>query len=146
MKLHHKKMSFSKQALELLLEYPWPGNIRELQNTMERIVLICPDGELQPEMLNHVLPFNFQKMYMPSVEQEVPQPVYKSEEVHAAPAAQASSDEHISLTKTSLQDMEKDAIIKALIENRGIQTKAAKQLGMTARQIGYKIKKYDIDL
>jgi len=146
MKLHHKKMSFSKLALETLLEYPWPGNIRELQNTMERIVLICPDGELEPEMLNHVLPFNFQKMHMPSVEKEIPQPVYKEEEGPAAPAGQASSDEHISLTKTSLQDMEKDAIIKALIENRGIQTKAAKQLGMTARQIGYKIKKYEIDL
>jgi Nif-specific regulatory protein len=42
--------------------------------------------------------------------------------------------------------MEKEAIIKALIENRGIQTKAAKQLGMTPRQIGYKIKKYGIEL
>ncbi|MCW8820951.1 MAG: sigma 54-interacting transcriptional regulator [Sulfurovum sp.] len=143
MKTHHKKMHFSKSALELLLAYPWPGNIRELQNTMERIVLICPDGELAPEMLNHVLPFNYQKMYMPQVEtpvsiipQEAPQEVS-----HTIP-----EEERPSLTKSSLQDMEKEAIIKALIENRGIQTKAAKQLGMTARQIGYKVKKYGIDL
>ncbi|MEN8728106.1 MAG: sigma 54-interacting transcriptional regulator [Sulfurovum sp.] len=142
MKTHHKKMHFSKSALELLLEYPWPGNIRELQNTIERIVLICPDGELEPEMLNHVLPFNYQKMHMPEV--EIPEAIPETaprEVAHTIPA-----EERPSLTKSSLQDMEKEAIIKALIENRGIQTKAAKQLGMTARQIGYKVKKYGIDL
>jgi Nif-specific regulatory protein len=42
--------------------------------------------------------------------------------------------------------MERESIIQALIDNHGIQTKAAAQLGMTARQIGYKIKKYGIDL
>ena len=42
--------------------------------------------------------------------------------------------------------MEKESIIQALIDNRGIQTKAAAQLGMSARQIGYKIRKYEIDL
>lgn len=142
MKTHHKKMHFSKQALEVLLEYPWPGNIRELQNTMERIVLICPEGELAPEMLNHVLPFNYQKMHMPQV--EAPEPVPQT--VTQESSTPVSHQDVSSLTKSSLQDMEKEAIIKALIEHHGIQTKAAKQLGMTARQIGYKIKKYDIDL
>jgi Nif-specific regulatory protein len=142
MKTHHKKMHFSKQALEVLLEYPWPGNIRELQNTMERIVLICPEGELAPEMLNHVLPFNYQKMHMPQV--EAPEPVPQT--VTQESSTPVSHQDVSALTKSSLQDMEKEAIIKALIENHGIQTKAAKQLGMTARQIGYKIKKYDIDL
>lgn len=140
MKTHHKKMHFSKQALELLLEYPWPGNIRELQNTMERIVLICPQGELTPEMLNHVLPFNFQKMHMQQPEEPVPNTVTQE------PSTPVSNQDISTLTKSSLQDMEKEAIIKALIEHHGIQTKAAKQLGMTARQIGYKIKKYNIDL
>lgn len=142
MKTHHKKMHFSKAALELLLAYPWPGNIRELQNTMERIVLICPEGELEPEMLNHVLPFNYQKMYMP--ETESPKPTFQTQQPEAL--ASESVKERPSLTKSNLQDMEKEAIIKALIENRGIQTKAAKQLGMTARQIGYKVKKYRLDL
>lgn len=142
MKVHHKKMHFSKSALELLLAYPWPGNIRELQNTLERIVLICHNGELAPEMLNHVLPFNYQKMYMPQVEIPVATPKEVPQEVsHTMPEG-----ERPFLTKSSLQDMEKEAIIKALIENRGIQTKAAKQLGMTARQIGYKVKKYGLDL
>lgn len=142
---HHKEIHFSKPALELLLEYPWPGNIRELQNTMERIVLICPAGELQPEMLNHVLPFNFQKLYMPQQEekQEVPE-IQTEKPIEEVPTT--TYEEPSTLTKSSLQDMERESIIKALIENRGIQTKAAKQLGMTARQIGYKIKKYGIEL
>jgi len=147
MKEHHKNMVLSKPALELLLEYPWPGNIRELQNTMERIVLICPEGELQPEMLNHVLPFNYQKMYMPEVEtkEEVTVSVPHTHETSPVPNNPVA-EQPTSLTKISLQEMEKEAIIKALIENRGIQTKAATQLGMTARQIGYKIRKYNIDL
>jgi len=137
-KEHHKKMIFSKAALELLLDYPWPGNIRELQNTMERIVLICPEGEIEPEMLNHVLPFNYQKMYMQPELNNVVETVSEHTQEQIL-----SNQMH---TKGSLQDMEKESIIKALMDNHGIQTKAAKQLGMTARQIGYKVRKYDIKL
>jgi len=147
MKEHRKQMSFSKLALEVLLDYPWPGNIRELQNTMERIVLICPNGEIEPEMLNHVLPFNYQKMYTP-VEQ--PTPTYISEIPRKTETEQVQSNFETNqptqkFTKSSLQDMEKESIIQALIEHRGIQTKAAAQLGMTARQIGYKMRKYGIE-
>jgi Nif-specific regulatory protein len=144
MKEHRKQMTLSKAAMELLLDYPWPGNIRELQNTMERIVLICPDGEVQPEMLNHVLPFNYQKMHMAATQAPAAAPVQREPEPQPSSAAPAA--EHPTLTKSSLQEMEKESIIQALIDNHGIQTKAARQLGMTARQIGYKIKKYGIDL
>ncbi len=143
MKEHRKQMSLSKPALELLLDYPWPGNIRELQNTMERIVLICPEGEIMPEMLNHVLPFNYQKMSMP--QQPAPEPA--AAEPAPPPAAPPAAEQPAPMmTKASLKEMEKESIIQALIDNRGIQTKAAAQLGMTARQIGYKIRKYNIEL
>lgn len=142
MKEHRKQMHFSKAALELLLDYPWPGNIRELQNTMERIVLICPDGEIEPQMLNHVLPFNYQKMSMPPEPAAAPTP----EPAYIQPPQQEAPTPPPMMTKSSLKEMEKESIIQALIDNRGIQTKAAAQLGMTARQIGYKIKKYGIDL
>lgn len=136
-KHYKKRMALSKAAMELLLDYPWPGNIRELQNMMERLVLICPEGEVIPQMLNHVLPYNYQKLYMVDAEQpaDVPEPVPASLATQPAPAPR---------TREELEAMEKEAIIQALEEHRGIQTKAAQQLGMTARQIGYKIKKYDI--
>jgi len=148
LKEHKKQMSFSKEALEVLLDYPWPGNIRELQNTMERLVLICPNGVVIPEMLNHVLPFNYQKMYIPvKTEQEVaPEPQRQQPTVAPVTPAQSAPASSPMITTMSLHEMEKASIIQALIDNRGIQTKAATQLGRTARQIGYKIKKYEIDI
>jgi Nif-specific regulatory protein len=150
MKEHRKEMQISKEAMEILLDYPWPGNIRELQNTMERIVLICPNGLIIPEMLNHVLPFNYQKMYM-----SYQSPVEELQKVTQNKQTQSNENEDFQnvqsekkpmITKMSLQEMEKESIVKSLIKHRGIQTKAATELGMSARQIGYKIKKYEIDL
>ncbi len=145
-KEHRKQMSFSKDALEVLLDYPWPGNIRELQNTMERLVLICPNGVVVPEMLNHVLPFNYQKMYMPQPEPIQETRVKAIENVVTNQPAPSSEVATPTITTMSLHEMEKASIVQALIDNRGIQTKAATQLGMTARQIGYKIKKYEIEI
>lgn len=161
MKEHNKDMALSKAAMENLLDYPWPGNIRELQNMMERIVLICPNGIVEPEMLNHVLPFNYQRLSSVTKTQESQQPLYVEPTIVSAPivpTTSASQSKSIqspqegsvqpqgSLTKTSLKEMEKEAIIQALIDSHGIQTKAARILGMTARQIGYKIKQYGIEL
>lgn len=143
MKEHRKNMHFTKGAMELLLDYPWPGNIRELQNTMERIVLICPDGEIQPEMLSHVLPFNYQKLYM----QNDPAPMIQpSAMVITPPTSQYDSHSSAPMTKKTLQELEKEAILQALSDSHGIQTKAARLLGMSARQIGYKIKQYGIEV
>jgi Nif-specific regulatory protein len=139
MKEHRKSMHFSKAAMELLLEYPWPGNIRELQNTMERIVLICPEGELQPEMLNHVLPFNYQKLYMQ------PEPAVMTQPQHTPSLPPQKEIPSAPMTKKTLHELEREAILQALIDSNGVQTKAARLLGMTARQIGYKIKQYAIE-
>ncbi len=45
----HKKITISSDTLKVLEEYPWPGNIRELQNTMERLVVTCEDQTIQPK-------------------------------------------------------------------------------------------------
>jgi len=87
-------------------------------------------------LLNHVLPFNYQKVYMQ--EESI------SPEKSVKPVDQVEKQSII--TNKSLHKLEKESIIQALIDNRGIQTKAAAELGMTARQIGYKIKKYGIEL
>ena len=44
----------------------------------------------------------------------------------------------------TVKDLEKDQILAALKENKGIQSRAARALGLTARQLGYKMKKYGI--
>ncbi|HHE05903.1 MAG TPA: nif-specific transcriptional activator NifA, partial [Epsilonproteobacteria bacterium] len=92
-------------------------------------VLICPDGDVEIEMLNHVLPYNYQKMYMQT----------------AAPALVEQNPElSVPMTQEDIVELEKEAIINALEECNNVQAKAAKKLGMTARQIGYKIKKYNL--
>ena len=50
------------------------------------------------------------------------------------------------LTKNDLMGMERETILEALKESGWIQAKAAKKLGLTTRQIGYKIKKFNIDI
>ncbi|MDP3291294.1 MAG: helix-turn-helix domain-containing protein, partial [Sulfuricurvum sp.] len=50
------------------------------------------------------------------------------------------------MTKKTLQELEREAILQALSDSHGIQTKAARALGMSARQIGYKIKQYGIEV
>ncbi len=42
---------FSPAARELLLRYPWPGNVRELANAIERALVVCPEGEIEPRHL-----------------------------------------------------------------------------------------------
>jgi two-component system response regulator HydG len=42
-------VGLSKEAMEVLMEYPWPGNVRELINTVEYAFLLCPQGDILPE-------------------------------------------------------------------------------------------------
>jgi Nif-specific regulatory protein len=123
-KLHKKELEFNEEAYAMLSDYSWHGNIRELENTMERIVLLNDDGVLGKEAVMSALPGAF-------VQEKLEGMPIKKEGV---------------VTKTELENIEKDAIISALKECGGIQAKAARKLGITVRQIGYKILKYEIEV
>ncbi|MHC4229300.1 MAG: sigma-54 interaction domain-containing protein, partial [Planctomycetota bacterium] len=105
----------STPAIEMLTRYHWPGNIRELENCIERAVLLC-DGEV---IRSEHLP--------PSL-----QMVRKTEAV-----AKRSLTEIIANT-------ERELIVDALKKFGGQQRKTAKELGITERILGYKIKKHNI--
>jgi len=109
----------SKEARALLLRYPYPGNIRELENIIERAVVLCR-GET---IATQDLPFH--------VREE------RSEGLWQAPGKEKSLPE-------SLEEIEKDLILRALDENRGVQTRAAEALGISERVLRYKIRKYGI--
>lgn len=111
---HGKERTLLPDAQMMLKEYTWPGNIRELENSMERIVLLAPSLHVNAQVIFSVLPA---KTKIPTKEVE---------------------------TKADLEDLERQAIIRVLRESRGIKIKAAKKLGITNRQIGYKIQKYEI--
>jgi Nif-specific regulatory protein len=105
----------STPAIEMLTRYHWPGNIREVENCIERAVLLC-DGEV---IRSEHLP--------PSL-----QMIKRNE-----PLAPRSLTEIIT-------DKERELIVDALKKCGGQQRKAAKELGVTERILGYKIKKHSI--
>jgi len=110
----------SSEAMEMICAYNWPGNIRELQNVIERSAIICRDGEILP----FHLPPELQKPTKTVVGSIVRLP-----------------DEGI-----SLEEVEKQLIMKALEKSKGNQTKAANLLGITRSALLYRTQKYGISL
>jgi transcriptional regulator with PAS, ATPase and Fis domain len=111
----------SKEARSLLLRYPYPGNVRELENLIERAVVLCR-GEL---ITTQDLPFHLKEE--------------KSEKLWEPSKKEKSLPE-------SLEEIERDSILNALHQHQGVQTKAAESLGISERVLRYKIKKYRIRL
>jgi len=114
-------------ALSALLAYAFPGNVRELENVLERAVALCEGNTIKPEDL---------RLNAPSARTfAAPQAEESDDEVDAA---DAGLDSYIS-------NLEREAIMKALQETRYNKTAAAKKLGITFRALRYKLKKLGID-
>jgi Nif-specific regulatory protein len=115
-------LSFTPRALSDLTQYDWPGNVREMENLIERLVIMS-DGERVDAV--------FLKPYLnPAGMQGQSHP----ERVQGMAAAGG----------TPLRTMERNEVIAALRRNGWVQYKAAEELGITPRQIGYRIKKYGL--
>jgi two-component system response regulator PilR (NtrC family) len=120
------RMTAAAQAA--LLAYSFPGNVRELENILERAQTLCSNGLIDVDdiQLRH------------AVERDgaiAPRPGA----VFAAPAPAPGS------LGTQLEDIERDAIIKALEKTRYNKTKAAQVLGISFRALRYRIKKLGIE-
>ena len=110
-------------AIEMLQAYPFPGNVRELENVLERALTLCMDGRITAEHIK------LRSAARPSPTD--PQP----------PATEESGG----ALGDKLEDMERDAIIKALEKTRYNKTAAAKLLGMSFRALRYRVKKLGIE-
>lgn len=113
-KNYGKNVNVSKEALRRLLEYRWPGNVRELENALERLVVMV-DGNL-------ILPSHL--------------PIQVRVENKGISAGESLSRD--------IKEIEKERILIALKECGYIRARAARLLGITQRQLGYKVKKYGL--
>ncbi len=111
-----KVEGISSEAMNLLVQYNFPGNIRELENVIERAVVFCETGTITSGDL----------------------PVFlreKKEEDLMEPG--------LTLTH-KVQRLEMMEIKQALQENGGIKSRTARALGITERMLGYKMKNYNL--
>jgi len=113
---HEKNIKrISTPAIDMLTSYHFPGNVRELENVIERAVLVCDEQVIH----GHHLPPTLQT------------------------AENSGTVTQVSLT-SAIEAYESDLIQDALKSTRGNVAKAAKMLDSTERILGYKIKKYGI--
>jgi len=127
-KMYRKNLTISKELVELLMEYDWPGNVRQLQNTMERMVILAKSEKLD---------FN-------DLPVDIKNKVKKMKSEKTIKTEIDAINLNLSQFSKTVQEIEKEAIEKALEESGYIIKKAAKILGMTPRQIRYRMEKYNI--
>ena len=123
---HGKQVKrLSPELLRMLSTYSWPGNVRELRNIVERMVIFCVEDELRAAHLPH----DFKTGYAPlPVAQTLP-----------GRMRLAGND-----SIQALDEMERQAIFRALQENAGNKTQAARVLGIGVRTLHRKLKEYSI--
>ena len=117
-----KKIDISSIALQMIMAYSWPGNIRELKNVIESAAVIAENGFIEPAQLPGSITGAFNTN---SNEVSIP--------------ANLSLDERIN-------EIEKSIIIEALRKTGGIQVRATELLGINQRSLWHRIKKHKIDV
>lgn len=127
-----RTVSLTAGALDALIQYDWPGNVREMENLIERLVIMSDSDYISFEF---IAPF----LGSPAVtsETDVADRTHVSQKLETSVT---SPPQH-----TSLQKLEQHEIIQALRNNDWIQYKAAASLGLTARQMGYRVKRYHLE-
>ncbi len=110
-------VKFSDQAMSIMKKYDWPGNIRELQNTVERSLILRKGNIIEPADINL--------------------PTAKAPDILEIP--------DIPPDGFSLEDIEKGLILKALEKSRGNRSQAARLLKIPRHVLIYRLEKFNID-
>ena len=115
-KMDKEARRFSTEAINAMMAYHWPGNVRELENCIERAVLLSTDGVIH---VHHLPP----TLQLPDT-------------VHEEPGG---------TLEARVSALERDMIIDALKRTGGNMAAAGRELGLSSRQVRYKIKNLGIE-
>jgi two-component system response regulator HydG len=121
-KKNHKMVKgVTPQAMDLLLKHPWPGNIRELENAIERAVILVPGEYIS--------------------ERELPPTIQRMAE-DCGNHSEKSPGQDWGSGDGTLKDIEKQTILQVLEETGGNKSEAARRLGITRRTLKLKLNKW----
>ena len=118
--------SFSKESAALIEGYDWPGNIRQLANTIERAVILEDGAEIQADSLS------------------LPEKTQSRQEGDQGDTFGNGEHSDFLEKRNSLAEQEKDLILRVLRECLWVQKNAAEKLGISPRALNYKVKKFEI--
>ncbi|HUR98778.1 MAG TPA: helix-turn-helix domain-containing protein, partial [Pyrinomonadaceae bacterium] len=117
-----RSLTIAPKAMQLLENYMWGGNVRELEHTIERAVALERGDEIQPERLpEHITNYNPERI---NAEFDLP-------------------DDGLNLT-AHLENLEKTYVVEALRKTAGNQTRAADLLQMQVRSLRHLLDKHNI--
>jgi len=108
------------QAMELLMNYAWPGNVRELRAAIEGAVVLCRGQEIAPA--------------------DLPENIRRGDDASLGPGTSAGFP-----PAQTVQEAEKQLIMRALKEAEGNRTLAAKRIGMSRRTLHRKLHEYQLE-
>ncbi len=118
----NRQFKMTQDAMKIFQSYRWPGNIRELENVMERLVALTEGDEITRELAENVVakmnPFSSH---------------FKEPINHATPNL-----------RESVETYERNLIEKAIRETNGNKNKAAQKLNLTRQALQYKLNKYKL--
>ncbi|HER43806.1 MAG: sigma-54-dependent Fis family transcriptional regulator [Candidatus Krumholzibacteriota bacterium] len=122
----------SDEAFAVIMAYPWPGNIRELKNMIERIVLLEDDEILRPEHLPG------------GIREGAPEAGTRVTGALEIALARAFPEDGIAFEEL-VKNIERELIEKAMRESNGNQSGASRLLGLNRDKLRYRLKQYGLD-
>ncbi|KMY67095.1 ATPase AAA [Desulfocarbo indianensis] len=115
---YNRRLTIDRPAQRALLTYQWPGNVRELENIMERLAIMVEQDVIRRD--------------------DLPRFILASHN-----GEEAGGEENPPGSR--LEDLERSELLEALQRNRWVQSRAAQDLGITLRKLGYRLRKYGLE-
>ncbi len=117
-------MEISREAMEVLVDYSWPGNVRQLESAIERAILLCEGDRIEPK--------------------DLPEEVLSRKRLGKADDKGRPDRFEIPSEGINFETFERDLILQAMEKSDWVIAKAAKLLGMSYRTLQYRLDKFGL--